>query len=267
MLLLSGRAARRAREDGLRLDTPDSGQSERTHGPGLLWSCSSYIITHLAGIVLWVYFFVLNRTVVMGRHHVGEERNTLLLANHQTPLDSFLVGTSAMYPRAFTRPYLLPWNLAAVEHFFTNPFTSWVASRWKCIPVRNGRHDSRALYQMIRVLPTGIGIVFPEGMRSRDGLVGRGQLGAGLIALRTQAKIVPVALEGVEQIFPLDRFAFRFFRRIYVLYGRPVDCSDLFALPPNRDTAQQLVDRVMTVVRDQHAELKRMRAREDGRER
>ena len=50
--------------------------------------------------LFWVLFFVFNRTVVIGRRNVGEERNTLLLSNHQSMLDSFLVGLGALYPQS-----------------------------------------------------------------------------------------------------------------------------------------------------------------------
>ena len=65
----------------------------------LLWPLTSYLVTNLTVTVFWVFFFVLNRTTVTGRKHVGTQRNTLLLANHQSMLDSFLVGLAAFYPR------------------------------------------------------------------------------------------------------------------------------------------------------------------------
>src|SRR6266513_1977708 len=79
----------------------------------LLWPVTSYLVTTLTVTVFWVFFFVLNRTRVTGRKNVGTERNTLLLSNHQSMLDSFLVGLAAYYPRSLFQPRLLPWNPAA----------------------------------------------------------------------------------------------------------------------------------------------------------
>src|SRR6266550_3007435 len=73
------------------------------HAPGRgrlfrsLWPVTSYLVTHLTVTVLWVFFFALNRTRVTGREHVGEARNTLVLSNHQSMLDSFLVGLTSFF--------------------------------------------------------------------------------------------------------------------------------------------------------------------------
>jgi len=132
------------------------------------------VVTHVTVTLLWLVFFVLNRTTVIGRRNVGEERNTLLLSNHQSMLDSFLVGLAAFYPGSWLKPRLIPWNPAAAENFYKNPLLAWLADNWKCIWVREGRRDLHALHRMIQVLPRGVMTLFPEGTRSRDGAVGPG---------------------------------------------------------------------------------------------
>ncbi len=224
----------------------------------LLWPLTSYLVTNLTVTLFWVYFFVLNRTTVIGRRNVGEERNTLLLSNHQSMIDSFLVGLVAYYPKSLLKPHLMPWNPAAAENFYSNPLLSWLAENWKCIPVREGRRDLHALHRMAGVLPRGVMVLFPEGTRSRDGSVGRGRPGVGLVALATRPRVIPVAVEGMDRVLPIGRLAPRMFQRIYVSYGSPVDCSDFFEMPRTRETAQRLVDRVMEAVRVQHSELRRM---------
>ena len=113
--------------------------------------------------LFWFVFFVLNRTTVTGRRNVGEARNTLLLSNHQSMLDSFLVGLAAFYPQSWLKPHLIPWNPAAAENFYKNPILAWLADTWKCIWVREGRRDLHALHRMIQVLRRGVMTLFPEG--------------------------------------------------------------------------------------------------------
>src|SRR5207247_1936275 len=79
----------------------------------LLWPVTSYVVTNVTVTLLWLVFFVFNRTMVIGRRNVGEEPNTLLLSNHQSMLDSFLVGLAAFYPQSCLKPHLIPWNSAA----------------------------------------------------------------------------------------------------------------------------------------------------------
>src|SRR5437870_7144095 len=218
----------------------------------LLWSVTSYVVTNVTVTLFWLVFFVFNRTVVIGRRNVGEERNTLLLSNHQSMLDSFLVGLAAFYPKSWLRPHLLPWNPAAAENFYKNPILAWLADNWKCIWVREGRRDLHALHRMMQVLPQGTMTLFPEGTRSRDGSVGPGRPGPGLLVLATRPRVIPVAVEGMREVLPIGCYVPRIFHRISVSIGPPVDYAEFVTLPRTRETAQALVDRVMEAIRIQH---------------
>lgn len=224
-----------------------------------LWPFTSWLVTNTTVTIFWVFFHILNRTTVIGRENVGTRPNTLLLSNHQSMIDSFLVGLEAYYPRSWIRPHLLPWNPAAVENFFKNPVLAWLANNWRCIPVRPGRRDLHALHRMIRALPDGVMTLFPEGTRTRDGSVGRGRPGAGMLILATRPRVIPVAIEGMNEVLPPGTTVPRLFRRIHVRYGPPVDYSEFVDRPRNRETAQALVDKVMETIRTQHAELRRIR--------
>jgi 1-acyl-sn-glycerol-3-phosphate acyltransferase len=222
-----------------------------------LWPVTSYVVTNVTVTLFWLVFFVFNRTVVIGRQNVGEERNTLLLSNHQSMLDSFLVGLTSFYPQSWLKPHLMPWNPAAAENFYKNPLLAWLADNWKCIWVREGRRDLHALHRMIQVLPRGVMTLFPEGTRSRDGAVGPGQPGTGLLILATRPRVIPVAIDGMRAVLPIGRYLPRIFKRIYVFYGPPVDYAEFLALPRTRETAEALIDRVMAAIRVQHAEIRR----------
>jgi 1-acyl-sn-glycerol-3-phosphate acyltransferase len=221
----------------------------------LLWPITSYLVTNITVTFFWFYFFVLNRTTVIGRENVGNHRNTLLLSNHQSMIDSFLVGLAAYYPQSLLKPYLIPWNPAAVENFYKTPLLAWLADNWKCMPVRPGRRDMRALYRMTEVLPKSVMIVFPEGTRTRDGSVAEGRPGAGLIALATKARVIPVAIRGMNQVLPIGKVIPRVLKQIQVYYGEPIDYSDLFDKRRTKETAQLVVDRAIDAIRKQQDEL------------
>lgn len=228
-----------------------SGSSSR----GTFWKISSYLVTNFSVTLFWVFFFVLNRTRVIGRHHVGEAPNTILLSNHQSMIDSFLVGLGAYYPKSLVKPYLIPWNPAAVENFYKNPILAWLADKWRCIPVREGRRDLKSLKEMIRVLPKGVMVLFPEGSRTRDGSVGAGRAGAGALILATEPRVIPVAIHGMREVLPIGKSIPRIGKRIIVFYGSPVEYRDYINGGIGRDAAQAVVDRVMERIRSQHAEL------------
>src|SRR5436190_5807160 len=222
----------------------------------LFWPVTSYVVTNVTVTLFWLVFFVFNRTVVIGRRNVGEERNTLLVSNHQSMLDSFLVGLAAFYPASWLKPQLLPWNPAAAENFYKNPVLAWLADNWKCIWVREGRRDLHALHRMIEVLPRGVMTLFPEGTRSRDGSVGPGRAGPGLLILATRPRVIPVAIDGMNAVLPIGCYVPRIFKRITVSFGPPLDCADFVTLPRTRETAQALMDRAMDAIR---AEFSRSR--------
>lgn len=226
----------------------------------LLKPLTSYVLVNVTVLFFWIFFFVLNRTTVIGRKRVGEDRNTLLLSNHQSMIDSFLVGICAWYPKSWIKPYLIPWNPAAVENFFKHPVLVWLSYNYRCIPVRLGRRDPFALRQMIDVLPGGVMVLFPEGTRTRDGTVGGGRAGAGYVVLSTRPKLIPVAIDGMQDVLPIGSVIPRVFKRIYVSYGEPIDYSEFRDQPRNTETAQAIVDKAMDQVRALHAEIRRLRA-------
>ncbi len=225
----------------------------------IIWHAISYLVTNFTVAVVWVFLHLLQRTTVIGRENVGDEPNTVLLSNHQSMIDSFPVGIEAYFPKSIIKPYLIPWNPAASENFFKHPILAWLSSHYRCIPVRPGRRDLKALHRMIHVLPSGTMTLFPEGTRSRTGEVRDGRPGAGLLILATRPRVIPVALDGMQDVLPIGKKIPRIGKRVMVKYGKPFDYSEFLDQPRTRETAQALVDGVMEVIRAQHAEIRALR--------
>ncbi|MDX1394617.1 MAG: lysophospholipid acyltransferase family protein [Gemmatimonadota bacterium] len=232
------------------------GRFSRAIFPFATWLAAQLTIPFILTV-----FFLLNRTRVYGRSRIPMRPNTLLLSNHQSMIDSFLLVFVAFFPRELFEPRLLPWHPAAEENFFRNRFYTWVFSMLKCIPVRPGRRDLKAIHRSLRALRDGTMILFPEGTRSRDGSVGRGRPGAGLVLLGTGATVIPVTITGLDRVLPIGSIVPRVGNRVRVYFGRPVDYSDLADLPPSRETAQEAVDRVMERIRFQRRVIERIEGR------
>ncbi len=228
----------------------------------LLRRVSTYLVVNVTTFLWLIFFKLFNRTTVIGRKHVGYERNTLLLSNHQSMIDSFPVGLFAFYPQSWLKTYLIPWNPAAEENFFRNRFLTWLAHTYRCIPVKEGRRDPFALRRMVEVLPHGVMTLFPEGGRTRDGNVGEGRLGAGLIITRARPKVIPVAIDGMQDVLPIGASIPRPFKRVYISYGEPIDYSEFLDHPKRQEAAQGVVDLVMAAIRKQHQEIRQLRARD-----
>lgn len=239
-----------------------SGQAKGRPGrvANIIWHAASWVVTNITVTMFWVFLNVLNRTKVLGREYVGGAPNTVLLSNHQSMIDSFLIGVATYFPKSIIKPYLIPWQPAASENFFKHPILAFLSSHWRCIPVRPGRRDLKALVRMIEILPKGTMMLFPEGTRSRTGEVGDGKPGAGLLILATRPRVIPVAIEGMQDVLPIGNKIPKIGKRLYISYGKPVDYSEFLDKPRTRETAQALVDKVMEQIRIQHAEIQRLRS-------
>ena len=225
----------------------------------IIWHFISYVVVNISVTIMWPFWFILNRTTVIGRQNIGDWPNTLLLSNHQSMIDSIPIGTAAFYPKSLIKPYVIPWHPAASENFFKHPTLAWISFHFRCIPVRPGRRDLKALVRMIDVLPYGTMSIFPEGTRSRDGYVSKARPGAGLLILATQPRVIPVAIDGMQEVLPIGKSIPRIGKRIWISFGKPVDYSEFLDMPRTRETAQAVMDKVMDSIQAQHRELRRLR--------
>lgn len=225
----------------------------------LTFPITSYLVTNITVSIGYFFFKVLNRTKIYGKENIPPKPNTLLLSNHQSMIDSFLVGTFAFYPRSLIRPSLIPCNPAAEENFYRNPFLAWLAANWKCIPIKKGRKDVSAIFKMAQALKQSPMVLFPEGTRSRDGSIGKPRGGAGMLILETKPTVIPVCIEGMGKLLPIGSKFPRFFKRISVYYGQPIELSEFYGKEKNKEIAQDIMNQVMERIRQMRIEIQGMK--------
>ncbi len=163
---------------------------------------------------------ILCRLTVEGRENVPAHGPLILVANHLSLVDPPLLG--AVFPR--------PIRFMAKEELFHTPIMQWIVAGYLAFPIRRGEPDRQALQTTLNLLKAAQVVgVFPEGTRSRSDTLAQGQPGVALIALRSRAPIIPVAITGTEQIFRWPR---RYLRPpVTVRIGRP------FTLPPEEGSS------------------------------
>lgn len=90
-------------------------------------------------------------------------------------------------------------TLAKIETW-DKKLLGWVLDQWEAIPIKRGESDMAALRTSLQVLKDGgiLGIM-PEGTRSGNGQLGRGNPGVTILALKAGCPIVPMAFWGVEK--------------------------------------------------------------------
>jgi 1-acyl-sn-glycerol-3-phosphate acyltransferase len=83
------------------------------------------------------------------------------------------------------------------------PILGWLASQSGVFFVRRGEGDRGSQRVALQLLTDGRPIaLFPEGTRSRTGVIGEGRAGAALLAARSGAPLLPVGISGTERLFP-----------------------------------------------------------------
>jgi len=135
------------------------------------------------------------RLTVEGREHLPADGAVIYMPNHQSNFD--ILALYAGLPGQFR------W--LAKEELFHIPLFGLAMRRTGYIAI--DRSDRRkALVSMAeaarRIVAGASVIVFPEGTRSPDGRLLPFKKGGFMLALQSQAPIVPVAIDGTLQIMP-----------------------------------------------------------------
>lgn len=160
----------------------------------------------------------------------------ILAANHRSFMDSLFLALVVDRPVSF---------LAKAEYFDSRR-TAWIFRSTGQIPLRRGSPAGarRALDAARDVLARGgiIG-VYPEGTRSRDGLLHRGNLGPARLAASSGAPIIPVGLVGTEDVQPPGHRLPRVGKRVTVRFGSPLRMDA--EQPGERAHLRDATDRMM----------------------
>lgn len=139
----------------------------------------------------------------------------ILAANHRSFMDSVFLALVVDRPVSF---------LAKAE-YFDRRATAWMFRSTGQIPLRRGSPaGARRALDAARGVLSGGGVVgvYPEGTRSRDGLLHRGHLGPARLASVSGAPIVPIGLIGTDKVqAPGQQFP-RLGKRVAIRFGSPL---------------------------------------------
>ena len=192
--------------------------------------------------VLLPIFHVAWRIRVEGRENLPTDGPAILCPNHTSVIDSFLLP--AVLPRRITfvgkAEYLDSWK---TRHLF--PALGMIP-----IDRRGGDAAQRALDMAADVLLRGeLFGIYPEGTRSRDGILRRGRTGAARLALRTGAPLIPVGIVGTREIQPPGARVPRPFRACAIKLGQPLDPGHYGDGGDDRMVLRRMTDELMFEIR------------------
>ena len=177
---------------------------------------------------------------VVGQTNVPVDGPAIIAANHLSFIDSPLLMTELGRPVTF---------LGKAE-YLGGRMTRTVFPRDGMIPVdRTGRSVAWSLGIAQERLEAGelIGI-FPEGSRSRSGLLHRGHVGAAHLALRTGAPIIPVGIIGSAAAMPVGNKLPVHKGRIIIRIGSQIGLGEYLGRPRTGAAKEALTRAVMTEI-------------------
>lgn len=178
-------------------------------------------------------FRPLFRVKGIGQENIPKEGGVLLCSNHIHNFDPILVGINIERQIHFM----------AKKELFDVPIIGKIVSNLGAFPVKRGMGDREALRNGLKVLKEGkIMGLFPEGTRSKTGELRKPLAGAGFFALRTDAAVVPCAIVG----------SYKPFSRMTVIYGKPLDMSELRSNKVSADDAAEFIMNEIKKLIDNH---------------
>lgn len=153
------------------------------------------------------------------QHHVPRDGAVIIASTHQSHADSMALGSGLERPVYFLGD----------ERLTRWPVLGGWLPKLGMVPVRRGQGDRSALGFLQELLADGQAVVvYPEGSRSRDGRVYRPRSGVARLAAGTQVAVVPAAVTGIYEVWPIGRRPRLRGGRVTVRFGAPI-------APPDQD--------------------------------
>lgn len=182
----------------------------------------------------WVVFHTLWPLKVRGWRNVPREGAAVIVSNHLSMIDPFVIG--------FATHRLV--SFMAKEELFSVPFIGFIIRKIGAFPVDRSRQDAASVRTALTILRQGelLGM-FPEGTRSTTGEMLELRTGAARLAARTRAQIIPAAVHNTNNALPKGRFIRP--ARISVTFGRPFELTELY----DRNDKGASMDRALETIK------------------
>lgn len=180
--------------------------------------------------VILTYCRIVYRLKVIGLENVPKEGAVIFCGNHRTYLDPpAIVVTAGRHMR-----------FLAKEELRKNPLFAFLGFVFDGIYVKRDAKDITAMKEAMKTLKAGECVgMFPEG--TRNGLEkndGKMKSGACYMALKTNALIVPIGIQGEAKPF----------KRTTLVYGKPIDFSKKYDLKEDKEAAEKATEELKEAI-------------------
>lgn len=188
---------------------------------------------------LRIFFGIVFRTIwplrVEGAENVPREGAAIIVSNHLSLIDPFVVGYAANR--------LV--NFMGKEELFRTPVLGFVIRKVGAFPVDRSRRDPASMRTALSVLKSGelLGM-FPEGTRSTTGEMLEMRAGAARLAARTRTPVIPAAVINTNRGMPPGKMIRP--ARIGVRFGAPFELTELY----DRNDKGEAMERALVAIKE-----------------
>jgi 1-acyl-sn-glycerol-3-phosphate acyltransferase len=164
-----------------------------------------------------------------GKQHIPRHGPVIFAANHVSFYDPPAIG--ACLPRQI--------NYFARDTLFRGLFGKGLV-QIGTIPVARENAEVKSLKAIFKTLKAGGAVaIYPEGTRSHDGRLMEPKAGAGMIACKSQATVIPTRLFGTYEAYGRGAKLPRIGGHIHIAYGTPMSTAEI---DPGKDHPERYLE-------------------------
>ena len=165
----------------------------------------SSVLYYFGRFLFKLMFLFIFRCKSEGKENIPENTGVIISPNHMSFFDPPLTGCFMNQDLYFM----------AKQELFEIPVLGFLIKRTNAFPVKRGMQDMSAFRNAFSLLENKKALLmFPEGTRSKDGIIGKARAGVGMVACIAQVPVVPVKIVNTDNMNK--------FKQITIKYGKPV---------------------------------------------
>ena len=169
---------------------------------------------------------------------VPEDKGYIICSNHLSKMDPIFISVTQNRHIHYM----------AKKELFDNKLLGALISRLGAFPVDRGQDGGKAINTAQEIIKNGDCIgVFIEGTRSKTGKLGRGHMGALLIAKQVNATVIPCCITGKKTFI-------KPFNKTKITYGAPLTPEELGLDSDDRRALRNAANTVMEKIGELRAE-------------